>query len=285
MLYACVALCGCAAACTRSVLSEIKQRVCEHHHCSFSDSEEAADTCTIVPPIVRNKLLEPPGMKFGWCKSRSMNTNPMRLHVCVRTCVSLSVFHFLSFDHSLSRSLSLLPSRLSFNTELYASRCVCAHVCAFFLSFISVFLSFISQKNLFLPFILILSITLQGLSLSRSLSLPLSRLSFSCCLCLEVSLWSFAFQSLTHKRWDMSSFFLSWERIPNLITELSGWWAPNYSLRTQETVPDFCCPHLRLTGVNTVQNFCGLACTLGLTGFNNHFPLMIEYDDDPFIAP
>ena len=35
------------------------------------------------------------------------------------------------------------------------------------------------------------------------------------------------------------SVFLGWS-IPNFITGLRGWWRPNSSCRTQETVPDRC---------------------------------------------
>jgi len=52
------------------------------------------------------------------------------------------------------------------------------------------------------------------------------------------------------------SFFLGGRR-PNIITRLSGWWAPDQPLRTQKTVLGRCWPSLRPTPrANSSQCLC-----------------------------
>jgi len=75
------------------------------------------------------------------------------------------------------------------------------------------------------------------------------------------------------------TFFLF--RRPNLIIGLSGWRAPDCSLRTQEPVPDWgtgALPSLWQTQSDPLQvgttnhNVGGLACILGLTNPHNQSP-------------
>jgi len=49
------------------------------------------------------------------------------------------------------------------------------------------------------------------------------------------------------------------QRIPNLITGLSGWCASDEPRRTQETYSDRCKPSLRLLGNNSSQSLCSFA--------------------------
>ena len=52
------------------------------------------------------------------------------------------------------------------------------------------------------------------------------------------------------------------QRIPNLITGLSGWCTSDEPRRTQETLSDRCKPSLRILGKNSSQCLCsfGLFC-------------------------
>jgi len=71
---------------------------------------------------------------------------------------------------------------------------------------------------------------------------------------------------------------------PPLITGLSGWWTPNWSRRTQETVPDHCWPTMAdPLGKNSAQ-VCELACILGLTGPNNQVSLSTNERSAPYIV-